>query len=416
MNRVRRQLLQGLVTQGGASVGSMLGAIGGLAGFSSVSQPSFAQSTSPTQVATPNNDRILVVLELSGGNDGLNTVVPYGDDAYYRYRPKIGIRPDKLRKLDQRFGLNPGMAGFERLWKNGQLAIVHGCGYDKPSYSHFTSMAYLHTATPNSGDEYGWYGRLADAMVPRPIPNFLVNIDTEQSLAVRSRIHTPVVFDAPERFQRNGYAQARELLEATAASDGGNASLAYLNNVAASARESSTLVRQAWSKFKTPIDYGIVPVQLPKVAACIAAGLPTRLYYTAFRNNAFDTHVQQSDLHQRLLTYVSDSIDGFLRDMERLGFADRVVVMTFSEFGRRVPENTSLGTDHGTSNVMFFAGKPVRGGHYGGVPDLNQLVDGENLPLTTDFRRVYATAIDGWLRAGVAATVLKGRYEPFAVF
>jgi uncharacterized protein (DUF1501 family) len=205
MNLSRRQLLGLLAAQSGA--------LGGLAGLPQVAR---AQSTANAQ----NNDRILVVLELSGGNDGLNTVVPYGDDAYYRYRPKIGIRPDKLRKLDQRFGLNPGMSGFERLWKNGQLAIVHGCGYDKPSYSHFTSMAFLHTASPNSGDDYGWYGRLADAMAPKPTPNFLVNIDTEQSLAVRSRIHTPVVFDAPERFARNGYAQTRELLEAVAVNDG----------------------------------------------------------------------------------------------------------------------------------------------------------------------------------------------------
>ena len=159
-----------------------------------------------------------------------------------------------------------------------------------------------------------------------------------------------------------------------------------------------------------------MPVQLPKVAACIAAGLPTRLYYTAYRYNAFDTHVQQAELHQRLLTYLSDTVEAFLRDVDRLGYGDRVVVMLFSEFGRRVPENTSLGTDHGTSNLMFFAGKPVKGGHYGGVPDLGRLVDGENLPLTTDFRRVYATAIDGWLRAGVADSVLKGKFERFPVF
>ena len=369
-----------------------------------------------TKAATA-NDRILVVLELSGGNDGLNTVVPYGDDAYYRYRPTIGIPASKLRKLDTRFGLNPGMAGFERLWKSGQLAIMHGCGYENPSYSHFTSMAYWHTAAPNRGDDFGWFGRLADALAPQPSANFLINVDTEQSLAVRSRIHTPVVFDEPERFQRSGYAQSRALLDGSdSAATPSNPNLAFLNTVAASARASSAQVRQAWANYKTPIDYGIVPVQLPKVAACIAAGLPTRLYYTAFRNNAFDTHVQQADLHQRLLTYASDTVAAFLRDMERLGKADQVVVMVFSEFGRRVPENTSLGTDHGTANVMFLAGKPVRGGHYGAVPDLSRLVDGENLPLTTDFRRVYATAIDGWLRADAASTVLKGRFEPFAVF
>ena len=394
----RRHLLQALAAQAGV-----------------LSIPASARAAT-SSTASNKDERILVVLELSGGNDGLNTVVPYGDDAYYKHRPKLGIRANRVRKLDARFGLNPGMAGFERLWKNGQLAIVHGCGYENPSYSHFASMAYWHTGTPNSGDDFGWYGRLADALAPKPAPNFLINVDTEQSLAVRSRLHTPVVFDEPERFARNGYAQSKELLDSNATADAGNASLAFLNNVAASARTSSTLIRQAWAKYRTPIDYGIVPVQLPKIAACIAAGLPTKLYYTAYRNNVFDTHVQQSDLHQRLLTYVSDTVDGFLRDMERLGYADKVVVMVFSEFGRRVPENTSLGTDHGTSNVMFFAGKSVKGGHYGEVPDLNKLVDGENLPLTTDFRRVYATAIDGWLQAGVANAVLKGSFAPFAVF
>ncbi len=361
------------------------------------------------------NDKILVVLELSGGNDGLNTVVPYGDDAYYRYRPKIGLPAKSLRTLDERFGLNPGMAGMERLWKDGQLAIVHGCGYEKPSYSHFTSMAYWHTASPNSGDDYGWMGRLADAMSP-PKDNFMINVDTEQSLAVRCRLHTPVVFNDPMRFERNGYAQSRSLLDTPGSIEGANESLQFLKRVAASAQASSQSVRQAWANYKSPVDYGLVPVQLPKIAACIAAGLPSRLYYTSYAKNVFDTHVQQTELHQRLLTYVSDTIAGFLKDMERIGQADRVVLLVFSEFGRRVPENTSLGTDHGTSNVMFFAGKPVRGGHYGKVPDLGALVDGENLPLTTDFRRVYASAIDGWLDTGLASKVLKANFETLPIF
>lgn len=362
------------------------------------------------------DDRILVVFELSGGNDGLNTVVPYGDDAYYRLRPNIGIRPEKLRKLDERFGFNPGMSGFERLWKDGRLAVLHGQGYDGPSYSHFTSMAYLHTAAPNSGDDYGWVGRLADAMAPRPAPNFIINVDVAQSLAVRSRVHTPVVFDEPERFQRHAIHQTRPLLDAVEGEDRGNASRRFLEQVAVSARESSAAVREAWSAYRTPVDYGILPLGLPRVAACISAGLPTRLYYVAYRNNAFDTHVQQSDLHQRLLSYASDALHGFLRDMERLGVADRVAVLVFSEFGRRVPENTSLGTDHGTANTWFFAGKPVRGGHYGTPVNLEDLYDGDNLRHTCDFRRTYATAIDGWLRTGQADSVLKGRFEPLAVF
>ena len=162
---------------------------------------------------TKERERILVILEMSGGNDGLNTLVPYSDDAYYRHRPKIGIRPDKLRKIDQRYGFNGGMAGFERLYKDGRMAIVHGCGYAQPSFSHFTSMAYWHTGAPNSGEEYGWVGRVADAIDTRSTPNFIVNIDEVQSLAVRARDHVPVVFDDPEKFGRKGLYQTRPLLD-----------------------------------------------------------------------------------------------------------------------------------------------------------------------------------------------------------
>src|SRR5438552_2679153 len=173
----------------------------------------FGRAAEALAAQAAHNGRILVVLELSGGNDGLNTLVPYGDDAYYRHRPTIGIKPQKLRTIDKHFGFSGGMAGFERLYKDGKLAVVHGCGYDNPSFSHFTSMAYWHTAAPNSGEAYGWIGRVADAMQPQPLPNYLVNIDTTQSLAVKSRGHVPVVFDDPERLQRKGHFQTRPVLE-----------------------------------------------------------------------------------------------------------------------------------------------------------------------------------------------------------
>jgi uncharacterized protein (DUF1501 family) len=363
------------------------------------------------------SNRILVVLELSGGNDGLNTLVPYTDDAYYRHRPKIGIRPEKLRRIDERHGFNGGMAGFERLYKDGRMAIVHGCGYAQPSFSHFTSMAYWHTGAPNSGGVYGWVGRLADAIDPKMTPNFIVNIDEVQSLAVRAKDHVPVVFDEPDTFGRKGLYQTRPLLDHVGeTADDGNSSRQYLLEVAKSAREASQLVRNAWSSYKTPVDYGIVPVQLPKIASLIAAGLPTRLYYTSYRHNAFDTHVQQSDLHQRLLTYVSDAVAGFIKDMERIGRADDVTVLVFSEFGRRVPENTSLGTDHGTANHMYVIGKPVKGGHYGQAPSLTELDEGDNLVFTTDFRRVYASVVDGWLGCRDTEQLLSGKFETFPVF
>jgi uncharacterized protein (DUF1501 family) len=362
-------------------------------------------------------NRILVVLELSGGNDGLNTLVPYSDDAYYRHRPRIGIRPEKLRRIDERFGFNPGMAGFEGLYKDGRMAVVHGCGYAQPSFSHFTSMAYWHTGAPNSGEETGWVGRLADAIDTQATPNFIVDIGEAQSLAVSARNHVPVVFDDPERFGRKGLYQTRPLLDQVSDSTrDANPSRRYLLEVAKSARAASQLVRDAWTKYKTPVDYGIVPVDLPKIASLIAAGMPTRLYYTSYRHNAFDTHVQQADLHQRLLTYVSDAVAGFMKDLQRIGRADDVVMLVFSEFGRRVPENTSLGTDHGTANHMYLIGKPVKGGHYGTPPKLDALDEGENLVFTTDFRRVYASVIEGWLGYGDTRKLLSGNFQTFPIF
>jgi uncharacterized protein (DUF1501 family) len=365
------------------------------------------------------NDRILVVVELSGGNDGLNSVVPFRDDAYYQSRPTIAIKKNDLLLIDDNYGLNPGMLGFERLWKKGELAIVHGCGYENPSYSHFTSMAYWHTAAPNSGEKYGWMGRLADSMSREPSPNSIINIGTSQSLAVNSQFHTPVVFDDPERFQRNGFFAEKNILEAGVDIQNKpfvNPTRKFLNDVAKSARHSSQLVRQAWTDYQTPIDYGIAALDLPKVAACIARGLPTQLYHVSFRNNAFDTHVQQPALHRRLLSYACDGIHGFVRDIERLGLSDRVVVLVYSEFGRRVAENANQGTDHGSANTMFLVGKNVNGGHYGAPPSLTNLCDGGNLKHTTDFRQVYATAISEWMQHTDTDQVLKGDFPSLPIF
>ena len=379
--------------------------------------PLFAQAAAALSAQGKADGKILVVLELSGGNDGLNTLVPYGDDAYYRRRPNIGIPKKDVRAIDNHFGFSRGMAGFERLYKDGKLAIVHGCGYENPSFSHFTSMAYWHTAAPNSGEEYGWVGRLADAMAPAAPPNFLVNIAARQSLAVRSRLHVPVVFDDPAKFSQEKFYGEQEILEP--APDSGridNPTRRFLLETARSAKDASALVQEAWAKYRSPVDYGITGLDLPKVAALIEAGMPTRLYYTSYRNNAFDTHVFQNDVHKRLLTYASDALSAFLLDLERIGRAEDVIVMVFSEFGRRVPENVNLGTDHGTANLMFVAGKPVKGGQYGAIPSLTKLDEGDNLIYTTDFRRVYATMIAGWLGLRDTHPLLNGEFEPFEMF
>src|SRR5436190_16042599 len=199
--------------------------------------------------------KTLVVLELSGGNDGLNTLVPYGDDAYYRHRPNLGVPKNEVRKIDGHFGFSGGMAGFERLYKDGKLAIVHGCGYENPSFSHFTSMAYWHTAAPNSGEEYGWVGRLADALAPAAPSNYLVNIGARQSLAVRSHKHVPVVFDDPNKFSQEKFYEERAVLDAKP--ENGqieNPSRKFLLDTADSARKASALVQQAWAKYQSPVD------------------------------------------------------------------------------------------------------------------------------------------------------------------
>jgi len=360
--------------------------------------------------------RILVVVELSGANDGLNTVVPYADDAYYRARPKLGIRADKLRKLDDRFGLQPTMAGFERLYKDGHLAIVHGVGYEQPSFSHFTSMAYWHTAAPNRGDAFGWLGRLADTMDRHGTADYLVDIEDHQSLAVRSRDHVPLVFDNPEKFGREGLFEEKDALTAMASPRGArNPTEAFLFGVTASAKHAELQVRDACRNYRTPVDYGLFRFGLERVAALIAAEFPTRIYYVSFPHNAFDTHVTQADTHARILTYTSDHIAAFVQDMARMGRGNDVAVMVFSEFGRRVGENANLGTDHGTANVAFVVGAKVQGGHYGTMPSLTDL-DDDNLRFTTDFRRVYATMIGSWMGYADVRAVLKDEFAPLAIF
>ena len=364
-------------------------------------------------------ERILVVIELSGGNDGLNTVVPYGDAAYYSARPRLGIAEKDVIKAVPGFGFHPSMVGFERLYKEGQLAVVHGCGYDRPSLSHFSSMGFWQTGVPNGGEPLGWLGRLADERYPQSERNVIVNVGSAQSLAVRSGRHSPLVFDDPARFRREGTDDEKHALEQLSQPRAtSNPMLEFLSSAAHNATESSEVVREASASYRTTVDYGIgggLGGNLQRVAALIAAKMPTRLYYVSYAGNSFDTHVQQADLHSRLLMYTADAVHGFMKDMERIGRAGEVAVVMFTEFGRRVEENGSLGTDHGTATPMFVIGKGLKGGFYGQPPNLTDLDDG-NLKMTTDFRRVYATAIREWLGCDDDPAILKGNFAPLGVF
>jgi uncharacterized protein (DUF1501 family) len=395
-----------------------LGAGGlGFSLFGGVGPVPHVLSQASRAAAGTTSGRILVVFEWFGGNDGLNTIVPYGDAAYYKHRPTIGLKEAELLKIDAQFGLHKSMQGMKRLYDDGKVAIIHGVGYDQPSFSHFTSSSFWHTAAPNSGNEYGWLGRTASALDPGGTrADLIVNISDSQGLAVRAEHHVPLVFVDPTRFQRAAFAQEKPVLEALG---GPHAAVGdahrYVLEVSRSAAQASEVVRAAWGKYKGKDNPDLRLLDLDKVAALIEADFPTQLYYVPLRNSLFDTHVNQASPHDRQLLYCSDAIAGFFQELERIGRADDVVMYVYSEFGRRVPENTSLGTDHGTAQVNFVIGNAVKGGFYGTPPSLTDLVLGDNLANTTDFRQVYASLIDGWLGVD-AAKVLGKRFDTLGMF
>lgn len=396
----RRDLLR----LGAGGIG--FGLLGGLAAV----PPVFGQAS--RSVATIPAGRILVVFEWFGGNDGLNTIVPYGDPLYYKHRPTIGIKESDVLKIDAQFGWYKSMRGMKRLYDEGKVAIVHGVGYDRPSFSHFTSMSFWHTGVPNGGNEYGWVGRAAANLDPSGArEKLIVNISDSQTLAVKAEKHVPLVFIDPAAFKRGLFAQEIPVVAALSAQDGPVGDVhKYVLDVTKSAAQASEVVRAAWSQYRGKANPDLRLLDLDKVVALIEADFPTKLYYVPLRGSLFDTHVNQAAPHDRQLQYCSDAIDGFFAEMRRIGRANDVVVYVHSEFGRRVPENTSLGTDHGTAQLNFVIGDAVKGGMYGKPPSLADLVLGDNLESTTDFRRVYATLIADWLGAD-AAQVLGQRFE-----
>lgn len=389
----------------------------------SVGLPSLLQHVSLAQAAKAlegeeqHPGRILVVLELAGGNDGLNTVVPYAQDAYYQARPQLAIKPNEVLKLSDELGFHPACTGLESLFKDGKMAVVHGCGYPNPNLSHFTAMEWWHTAVPHDSDEYGWIGRFADEYQPEPIDNYIVNIASRQSFAVNSGVHSPVVFNDPDKFGRIGTAEQQKVFEVFGDIEPTkNSALDFVNRVSRTATSGASMVRNACAEYKTLVDYGSdndLTLDLKKVSAMIAADLPTRIYYVSM--GGFDTHAAQAASHNLLMIYLSDAIRGFMEDIERIGRADDVAMMVFTEFGRRVGENASGGTDHGTATPMYVIGKNVKGGFYGEHPSLSNLDDG-NLKMTTDFRSVYGTMLKEWMGYDGIQETLKGDYPTLGIF
>jgi uncharacterized protein (DUF1501 family) len=362
-----------------------------------------------TEPASRAKGRVLVVLQLDGGNDGLNTVVPFKDDDYRKARPKLQIAEKAVLKIDDRLGFHPALAGFARLLESRQLAIVQSVGYPNPSRSHFESMAIWHTAKRDAPqDAPGWVARVLEASPPLPggdAPAIYLSIEAQQrpQALVGGQRHVPSL-PGLEQFHRRlgipdsaGAAAQRAALDRIAAREHGRPG-SLLNFV----ERSAWLSYESSARFDhlvaagSSADYPLNGLgrRLRVIAQLIKAGLTTSIYYTQLGN--FDTHAAQAASHYGLLFELGSSLQAFTADMVESGDGGRVVELVFSEFGRRLAENASGGTDHGTAAPLSLAGPAVTAGLHGPYPNLQDLDDGDP-KLAIDFRRVYATLLDQWL-------------------
>ncbi len=363
------------------------------------------------------DNRVLVILQLAGGNDGLNTLVPHGDDAYYKARPKIGIAADKVLKLDDLLGLHPEMTDLHRLYKDGGLAIVPNVGYPNPNRSHFAAMDIWETASPSDRiGKTGWVGRYFDNEC-KGVPGAMLGLRLGEQQALtfvgeRSRTATfanPAMLDA-----RAGGAVAKGLERLSGVEPTGITALDFVQRTGNETRGLAQRLRSAVSDDKSPLDYPPFALcqSLRLIAQMIAAEIPTRVFYVT--HGGFDTHSAQANRHAGLLQELSQAMSLFQRDLQAQGHLDRVLLLTFSEFGRRIDENRQAGTDHGTANVMFLLGGQVKPGVHGTPPDLVHRDALGDLIFKSDFRSVYAGVLRDWLHAD-PARVLAGKFDPLSI-
>lgn len=358
------------------------------------------------QQPLPADTGILVILTLYGGNDGLNTVIPFTDNAYYDARPDLAFGPESVIDLDGVVGLNPALTGLATSWRNDNLAIIRGVGYPKQDRSHFRSMDIWQTASPDDPTASGWIGRWLDEGGDDPLR--AVNIGTVLPPMAIGEKHTAAGLSAtiprlPDDMPG--------VLEAMSSPD-------PLDTPAmAAVRADYRAYRTIDDTFRTFTDSPLPPTaatdlgkqladDLELVAQCVRAGVPTKVYMVSL--GGFDTHANERGDQQRLLTALNDAITPFLKQMRNSAYGRHVVTMIYSEFGRRVAANATQGTDHGTSGPVLILGESVRGGFYGDAPSLTDLHDGD-LKTTTDFRDVYHELLDQTLGTDPEPSVGPGR-------
>jgi len=367
-------------------------------------------------------DNVLAVLSLSGGNDGLSTVVPYTDGLYRDYRPTLGVPAEQVIPLNKELGLHPTMAPLKTFWDEGKLAIVVGAGYPHASYSHFRSMDNWHTCEPEKIGTEGWLGRAIREIDPKA-DNVLTGVNFGRGLpralaapgvpvASVGDLETYGVLTGIE-----GKDQRTEALEVFAKmyspAIGTGPTMDYIHSTGTYALKGADVLAAAPAKYTSTVNYTktVVGQYMRNIAQTHLAGVGTRVLYTTSPYNGFDTHANQAALHPMLWTDVSANVKNFFDDLREHKASDNVLLLMFSEFGRRIIDNGS-GTDHGAAGVVLIVGEKVKGGIYGTYPSLkpSDQEEGGNLRFSTDFRSIYSTILDNWLGLN-PAPIIGGTFE-----
>ena len=379
-----------------ASAGA--GAVGLLSTAVAVSWPDLMRAAQDRPL--PANAGVLVIVTLYGGNDGINTLIPYADNAYHDARPDLAYAPGDVIHLDEQLGLNPAMKGLAQLWNQRQLAIVRGVGYPRPDHSHFRSMDIWQTASPSEPVPTGWIGRWLDATGDDPLR--AVNIGPVlPPLAVGEKYTAAALSPGGAA----GKAEKFDAIMTALGNDDPNdtPAMAAVCKAYRAARTADTTFASVKAS-----DEGrnSLATQLSMVASAVKARVPTRVYTVQL--SGFDTHANERATQQRLLQTLDEAVARFLQEMSADPYGKNVVLLAYSEFGRRVRANASQGTDHGTAGPVFVAGVPVRGGFYGEEPSLTNLDNGD-LKFTTDFRDVYYELLKRTVAADPTPSVGAGR-------
>ena len=358
-------------------------------------------------MAANGKERVLVVLSLSGGNDFLNTLIPYTDPLYKDYRPTLGIPEDQVLALNDKVGYHPSLVEFKQMQEEGQVAVVQGVGYPNPSRSHFRSMDIWHTCEPDKIGSEGWLGRAIRDMDPNT-ENVLTGVNFGRGLprslaapgvpvASVGNLATYGVLTGIEE-ERDEALDVFSRMYAPAI--GAGPVMDYIWETGRSALKGADILKTAPAKYSSTVEYGANPIAqgMRSIAQVHLADLGTRVLYTTSPYNAFDTHSTQAGAHARLLSDTSRAVADFRQDMTEHGRGDEVLLLVFTEFGRRARDNGG-GTDHGTGGCCWVIGDRVKGGFYGEYPSLKpgDLEDGGDLLHNVDFRSVYTTILEDWM-------------------